>query len=106
MRKFQSPPSSGIPCTQNVTIGCNGTQSLSWHCSGTRTSTVRDICNFKDMIIFSVDLASRAGGLEFKDLPMMLYLKSKELCLHSVTLWNGSHYICIFKHSHMWLLYV
>ena len=38
-------------------------------------------------------------------MPNFVSLLNKELNLHSVTLWNGSHYICILKHNNVWYTY-
>jgi hypothetical protein len=104
-RKFKSEPPSGIACSKEVTIDCQGQQFPSWHCSGVRTSTAREFCNFQNIFVFSVDLHSRAGHMEIHDIPPTINLNSKKLHLHSATLWNGSHYICIFKHFNVWYLY-
>jgi len=104
-RKFVSKPNTGILFSEDTTIDINGTKSLSWHCAGMSTSTLRQLCNFQDVYVFNVDLASRAGKATFDNLPATITLSSDILCLHSVTLWNGSHYISILKHNDVWLLY-
>ena len=98
-------PPPTIPSQTDVTLNCDGTQSTSWHCSGSRESTSRSFSCFKNFFVLSVDLLSRRNYLKFKDVPACIYLNGKQLHLHSATLWNGSHYICIFSYDNTWLIY-
>lgn len=104
-RKFKSEPPSGIACSKDLTIDCQGQEFTSWHCSGVRTSTPREFCNFQNIFVFSVDLHSRAGHMKVHDIPTTIHSNLKKLHFHSATLWNGGHYICILKHSDVWYLY-
>ena len=104
-RKFKSMPPPTIPSQTDVTLNCDGTQSTSWHCSGSRESTSRSFSCFKNFFVLSVDFLSRRNHLKFKDVPACIYLNGKQLHLHSATLWNGSHYICIFSYDNTWLIY-
>ena len=104
-RKFCSEPPSTIPSRPNVTLHCDGTQSVSWHCHELRMTSPRLFSCFKNFVIFSVDLLSRTLNLKFNDLPTTIVLNDKPLSLHSATLWNGSHYICILSYFNTWFVY-
>ena len=52
-----------------------------------------------------MDIHSRAGHMEINDIPPTINLNYKKLHLHSATLWNGIHYICIFKHFNICYVY-
>ena len=104
-RNFQSKLPVSIPSQPDVTLNCDGTQTVSWHCPGFRTSTPRSFSCFKKFFIFSVDLLSRRTHLRTKDLPSTITLNGKLLNLHSATLWGGGHYICMFNYANTWLLY-
>ena len=104
-RKFTNKPSSGIPCHPDTTFCDDGTQFVSWHCSGVRTSLPRLFLSFKNFFVFSVDLISRNTNLDIKDLPQMITLNRTILHLQSATLWNGNHYICVFNYKYTWLIY-
>ena len=43
--------------------------------------------------------------MTLQDTTEVIYLNSKELHFSSATLWNGSHYICVFKYFDTWYLY-
>ena len=43
--------------------------------------------------------------MQISDLPATIILNGQQLTLHSATLWNGHHYICIFRHNNTWFLY-
>lgn len=104
-RKFTSKPASGIPCHSDTTLHDDGTQSVSWHCSGVRASLPRSCLSFKNFFVFSVDLLSRKTNLGINDLPQMITFHGKLLYLQSATLWNGTHYICVFSYGNAWLIY-
>ena len=104
-RKFTNKPSSDVPCHSDITLRDDGTQSVSWHCSGVRTSLPRSCLSFKNFLVFSVDLLSRKTNLGINDLPQMITFHGKVLYFHSATLWNGNHYICIFSYENTWLIY-
>ena len=98
-RKFQSKPPVSIPSQPDVTLNGNGTQTVSWHCPGFRTSTPCSFSCFKKFFIFSVDLLSRRTHLRTKDLPSTITLNGKlstqcTVNLHSATLWGGGTSVC------------
>ena len=104
-RKFSSKPSSDIPCQSDET-NCEGTTSVSWHCAGIRTRYQCTFHCFKIFAIFSIiDLLSGRCKLQISDLSATIILNGQQLTLHSATLWNGHHYICIFRHNNTWFLY-
>ena len=51
-RKFQSKLPVSIPSQPDVTLNCDGTQTVSWHCPGFRTGTPRSFSCFKKFFIF------------------------------------------------------
>lgn len=57
-RKFQIKPPVPIPSQEDVTLDCDGKQSVSWHFPGIRTSAPRSFLCFKNFFSFSVDLLS------------------------------------------------
>ena len=93
-RKFQSKPPVSIPSQPDMTLNWDGTQTVSWHCPGFRTSTPRSFSCFKKFFVFSVDLLSRRTHLKTKDLPSTITLNGKLLNLHSATLWGGGTSVC------------
>lgn len=104
-RRLTNKPSSDIPCHSDTALCADGTPSVSWHCSGVRTSLPRSCLSFKNFFVFSVDLPSRKTNLGISDLPQMITFHGKVLYLDSATLWNGNHYICIFTYENTWLIY-
>ena len=105
-QKFQQKPATGVNFQQDVTLDANGNTSVSWHCAGQRTSTPRVMTNFQNIVIFSVDLLSRAGMLHINDLPPKITVQGKTFYLQAATLWNGNHYIGTFCDAlGCWYLY-
>jgi len=104
-RRFHSKPPNNVPSQPHETLNCDGTKSLSWHCAGLRATSPRLFSCFKKFAIFSVDLLSTRANLNFHDLPTNIVLNGKKLSLHSATLCNGSHFICILNHFNAWLVY-
>lgn len=104
-RRFKSKPLPGVPCKQDIITDCNGGQVPAWYCSGVRANLPRQFCNFKNIFVFSVDLLSTGGQVEWEMLPASLVLNSIQLHLHSATLWNGNHYICTLSHFNTCFIY-
>ena len=103
--KVSSKPSSDIPCQSHQTQNCVDTTWVSRHCAGIRTTYQRTSHCFKNFAIFSVDLLSRRCKLQISGLPGSIILNDQQLTLHSGTLWNGHHCICIFRYNNTWFLY-
>ena len=51
-RRFPNKPSTGIPCHSDTTLRDDGTQSVSWHCSGVKTSLPHSCLSFKNFFVF------------------------------------------------------
>lgn len=104
-RKFQDKPPPGTPYIEDVTLNESGNPEISWHCDGSRFWSERQFTYLKDFATFSVDLLSRGHGLKIADIPQQITLNGKNFYFHSATLWNGNHYICMFKLGNWWYLY-
>ena len=91
---------------QDVTLDANGNTSVSWHCAGQRTSKPQVMTKFQNIVIFSVDLLSRARMLHINDLPTKITAQGKTFYLQAATLCSGNHYIGIFCNGlGCWYLY-
>lgn len=104
-RRFGSKPHPTIPCVKDVTLDENGCAHESWHCSGVREVSGRSLDNLKSFFIFSVDLISRSGLLRLAQVPSHIVLNGNTYNLHGATLWNGRHYVAIFRYNNRWALY-
>ena len=105
VRKFGSQPSEGTPFTEDVTIDENFNANISRHCAGVRVSSLRSMLNLKSFLVFSVDLLSRGDHLKLSNTPLSVSVFGKNFKLYGLTLWNGSHYICIFYFENNWYMY-
>ena len=67
-----------------------------------------------NFLIISVDLLSRCNNNGSNNTPFLLCMDNtpstisvcgQDFALFGVTLWNGSHYICMFNTGDYWLMY-
>ena len=65
--------------------------------------------NLKSFVIASVDVLSRPNNnlpiLTMDQVPAVISISGKDFSLFGATLWNGSHYISMFKFDGVWLMY-
>ena len=113
-RKFQHQPPQYAQHFMNATINDDGEIEMTWHCSGQRTYSPRVLFNLKNFLIISVDLLSRCNNNGSNNTPFLLCMDNtpstisvcgQDFALFGVTLWNGSHYICMFNTGDYWLMY-
>ena len=90
----------------NATINVDGQIEMAWHCSGQRTYSPRVLFNLKNFLIISVDMLSKCNNNGSNNTPFLLCMDNTpstisvcrpDFALFGVTLWNGSHYICMFN---------
>ena len=105
-RKFNCKPLKHNAYIGDVILDDQGNPQT-WHCTGYRdcVNDGRILVNLRDVFIFSADLLSRGGVLKLSQVPQSIVLQGKIFNLFGATLWNGSHYIGIFKLNNGWILY-